>query len=319
MTKSVFICVLNHISTNSDLELGVVINPNQDNPNYPSIKITNNKVKITSLLNSQLEKLIGLIEFRNISETDSIIAYSESEFDESHVTSIQHLDLHLYLLKMYFFCLWTVKDNSTDFDLGFLYFQNEKNEFEASSNFISSANFTCSGLRKQIIFTIEELAEASIFLQKNIIIETKKAKVASSNKYNRITIANYFIQHARSCNDLGLKMTSYCSALETLFSNDSTELSHKLSERIAHFLSQDKKDRIELFKIIKKCYDFRSKVIHGDTLKSGKVDELDQLIVEVDKVCRDIMKFSFEKPFEENVFVWSKEKHEEYFLELIMS
>lgn len=319
MTKSIFLCVLNHISTNNDLESGVEINPNQDNPNFPVIKITNNKDVIARFLNPQLEKWIGLLEFRNIQETETLIAYAESEFDESKVTSIQHLDLHLYLLKMYFFCLWTVKDNSADFDLGFLYFENKREEFQASSNVVSTGNYTCSGLREQVVFTAKELVEASTFLKMNVIIRTQKAKVANSNQYNRITIANYFLQHARSCNDLGLKMTSYCSALETLFSNDSTELSHKLSERIAHFLQQDKMDRIELFRNIKKCYEFRSKVIHGDTLKSGKVEELDSLIVKVDNVCRDIMKFSFEKPIEENVFNWTKEKHEEYFLELIMT
>lgn len=175
------------------------------------------------------------------------------------------------------------------------------------------------GNNQIVDFSIEELKLASLFIKENIVIDNSKRKTANTSKHSRITIANYFIQNARSCNDLGLKMTSYCSALETLFSNDSTELSHKLAERVAHFLSTNKAERIVIFKFIKKAYDIRSKIVHGATIKDNHIDGLESLLIEMDNTCRKIINYAFSKSDKENVFGWSNEKHEEYFLDLIMT
>lgn len=319
MTDSVYISVINHILIQEDLGEGVYIIPNHKNHNFPSIKLTNNQDVIKSLVTPNLKPLIGQLEYENFFKPNTLIVYSKSQFDETKTNSIDYLDLNFYLIRIFFLCLWLVKDNSIDFDLGFLYYSDAKSGFTTSSNIFSSSNFTCHGNRELITFSTEEIKNATNTLQENIIIEKQSHKIGNLNGFGRVGIAIYFIQHARSCSDLGLKMTSYCSSLETLFSNDNTELSHKLAERVAHFLSQKKEKRIDIFKQMKKAYDFRSKVIHGTIFKSEQEKEIECLIIEIDSICREIIKYAIEKNDMENVFIWPNEKHEKYFLELIMS
>lgn len=312
--KAVFLCALNNISSG---DLKNPINLRLGNAELPIIKITNKTSDIKPFLTQSLKEAIGKIEYEYLSAQAPFIAYCESEFNEQDISPLEYLNLHLYILSTYLFCLWCVKDNAVDFELGFLKYT-VNDETKCSSNLLSITNYTCLGESTQSIFSSQELNKAAIFLENNIEMQTEKNQSANIGKYGRITIANYYIQHARSCSDLGLKIASYCSALECLFSNDNTELSHKLSERIALFLYTQPDDRIRTFKLIKQAYSFRSKVVHGDKLKEDKLKELTEVIKGIDNICREIMNYAFKKK-DNNIFEYTKDRHEEYFLNLLMA
>lgn len=318
MIESTFISAINGIVIKEDLGSGIEIIPHEKNEGFPTILITNNREVIRQQLVGDVDKLIGLIEFQHLYYGTSLVAYSKGEFDENKINSIQHLDIHLTILKTFFFGLWMVKDNSVDFDLGFLIFKNLDNEQEASSNLVTSSCFNSHGRVSVTEFTKEELGYASTFLNENVEVVINKESTANAKKYSRVTIANYFIQHARSINDIGLKFTSYCSALETLFSNDSTELSHKLSERVSRFLRDTKEERVKTYKTIKQCYNIRSKVVHGGSFKEGQIKEMEEVVIDLDNICREIMVYSLLTEIETNIFYKSNEEMEKYFLELIM-
>jgi hypothetical protein len=57
----------------------------------------------------------------------------------------------------------------------------------------------------------------------------------TDKSYSRISRATRFIGSARLDRHPAIKVAHYCSALESLFSTDSSELTHKLSERVALF------------------------------------------------------------------------------------
>lgn len=103
MTDSTFLATINHITIKTDIGDGLEINANKGNSNFPTIKLTNNKDVIKKLLNPKLERLIGLIEFENFMTPNLLVAYSQSQFEEKQLNSLQHLDLNLILMKMYFF------------------------------------------------------------------------------------------------------------------------------------------------------------------------------------------------------------------------
>lgn len=64
-------------------------------------------------------------------------------------------------------------------------------------------------------------------------------------------------------------------ALEALFGpEDSSELSHKLAERIAFFIAESSTDARDLFRKAKKCYGVRSKIVHGRWTHSPDIDEM---------------------------------------------
>ena len=58
----------------------------------------------------------------------------------------------------------------------------------------------------------------------------------------------------------------YIAALETLFSKDGSELSHKVAERVAFYLGGIKNEKMYTYRKVKGAYDVRSKYIHGSKL-----------------------------------------------------
>lgn len=318
--KCIFLCGLQNIEVKEDLKEGLQLIPNENNSDFPTIKLTNNKEKIKSLLDKQLSYFIGAIEYNHLLNGYSIVAFAENEFDILNTNSIKHLDLHLFLLKMYFFCLWMTKDNATDFDIGFLQFINKKNELEVSSNNMTSSNFNVSGERTSVVFSLDELKTSSTYLTDYIYIEHKnRPKLASASSLERISIANYFIQSAIVAHDLGIKAVGYCSALETLFANgDNTELSHKLSERVSKFLETEISARKEIYRSVKRIYEIRSKVVHGATFKSQKTTELCNIVQQADRICRRVMVYALTTKEDENIFDKSPEELDLFFLDLIL-
>ena len=315
-----FICGIHNIEVDEDLGEGLILIPHEQNEELPTIRLTNNKDKIKSLLTNQLLHFVGAIEYSHLENGYPMIAYAESEFELDEVHSVEHLDFHLYFLKMYFFCLWLTKDNSADFDVGFLQFTNSKGEPEVSSNNMTNSNFNISGSRTPCKFTIDELNIAAEYLTQSIQIEHKeRPKLAIASSLDKVSIANYFIQSAIVSHDLGIKAVGYCSALETLFSNgDNTELSHRLSERISKFLETDLEKRKTLYKTIKKIYEIRSKVVHGATYKAQKTEELSALVNEADVICRRIMIYAFTTSEDENIFDKSRDDLDSFFIDLIL-
>lgn len=63
------------------------------------------------------------------------------------------------------------------------------------------------------------------------------------------------------------KIGLLCSSLECLFTTDNSEVTHKVCERVAFFLSDDPTERLEIYQKIKKAYDHRSSFFHGNKLK----------------------------------------------------
>ena len=59
-------------------------------------------------------------------------------------------------------------------------------------------------------------------------------------------------------------------AFESLFLGDPDELIYKLATRITFFLEKDECERIKIFNIIKKAYNFRSKIVHGSKKVNNK-------------------------------------------------
>jgi hypothetical protein len=62
-----------------------------------------------------------------------------------------------------------------------------------------------------------------------------------------------------------LRAFADCAALEALFSSDASELSHKLSERVAWLMSRGTDERTDLYRKVRNAYQVRSSFVHGDS------------------------------------------------------
>lgn len=104
-------------------------------------------------------------------------------------------------------------------------------------------------------------------------------------------------------------------ALEALFGpEDSSELSHKLAERIAFFIAENSGDARALFQKSKKCYGLRSKIVHGRWKHSP---DIDQMMEDTEAIVRTAFRHIIEKPDMLPIFI--SKKRDEYLADLVFA
>jgi hypothetical protein len=99
--------------------------------------------------------------------------------------------------------------------------------------------------------------------------------------------------------------------LESLFgSEDPREVTFRLSQRIALFLSRDRGVARDLFSQIKASYAWRSKVVHGFRLAKLTPEKSDELIIQLEDIVRRSMVTMLSD--ESLVSVFDTESREDY-------
>lgn len=228
------------------------------------------------------------------------------------------------------FFLWFVKDNSIslDFISGIC---DEKEIITVTKCLILYTNRF--GEFKAEKFSVNELKKALEIQQKfNSIFPTKQEPYkdlvntidtnfnsTSYNEHNRIQRSLKFLQALRSTVYLPQKISLYIPIFECLFSIDATEISHKVSERIAYYLGNSKEGRVEIFKTIKECYDLRSKFFHGSDLgKSHNTFESQkELANKIDDICRRVLLKVIQD--DSSIFLETKPNLQKYFDSLLFN
>lgn len=217
--------------------------------------------------------------------------------------------------------LWFLEDNSVYIRDGFLYTYKDRISdgytFKASlSSIFSKAN----GVIEPSVFSLESLMSLSsdmfVINPENITPEIENYKDATQdhfwkkNKVERKLRAWGYILLSRSQSQTPLKMMLYTMALESLLGTSTTELSHRLAERSAIMLGTTLEERTELYTTIKKSYDNRSTIAHGDLLKEDP--NFSERVVKIDGYLRKLM--SFEEPYN-----MENSEIDKFFIEKLMS
>lgn len=301
---------------------------------YSNVWLTNESAGFKQLLTQLLSQGAGGLEFdRFVSSPVVVWAKAERAQISGHNEALALLTSYLYLIQSFLNVLWTVKDHAVNFELGFIQVTPTESGPYISSNLIGDAKSLSSGGIKQTRFTREEVRVArqrfshgmtlvcppEQFLSTNPFLEREHAlAIASQKGSQRIERFFFFVGSARSQSDLGLKIAIYCTALESLFCTDPNELTHKVAERVACFLGKATGERVSIYQQIKKAYNIRSKVIHGDTLSEQAKSEIVTLSINLDEVLRVIARRLFESDLIRAVLE-SKNDIEPYLLSLVFS
>lgn len=105
---------------------------------------------------------------------------------------------------------------------------------------------------------------------------------------NRVSRAEYFTIAARGSSIIPTKLLNYISAFECLFTTTTNELAHQISERVAILFGADINERFQYYKDIKAAYNYRSKIVHGDSIKKyyDDIDSIESICQKVDFVLR---------------------------------
>jgi hypothetical protein len=148
------------------------------------------------------------------------------------------------------------------------------------------------------------------------------------NYNNRIYWAMFLHELANENRQLEMQIVHDTIALESLFSTSSQEISYQVSTRSAWFMypkidSQNNNIRTRYYNTIKKYYDIRSKIVHGnfENIKNelDKLNEIDKYI-EGNLNChvRDILKTIITDTNLINIFTRNIKDFNQYLLSLVL-
>jgi hypothetical protein len=287
----------------------------------PGVHITNDPAVKARLLTSDFATFAGLIEFSHLHSASNIVFCEFSGPDMQGLPPDGFLLVILVWIEGLFESAWLVKDHAMRCDGAYLKSPKGEGKGSWSSNFLMAGTSFAGGEVKQVEMSLDELR---LWSEKQEQVWSYLAETHSMNLrfmmekgYTRSGRALRFVSAARSARDLAFKIAHFCSALETLFSTETAELSHKLSERAAFFLSARGYDRLAVFRGMKKAYVVRSKLVHGDTLSVRQIEELPSIAVQLDGYLRTILNAIFQSDELKQVFDVHSEGVDEYFTQLI--
>lgn len=304
-----FVTAIAGLKIKSDLGQGVKI----DDFTF----LTNNKKKVQKEIHPNFRSIIGNMEYQGIFNSEALIYAKETIPKE--LTPEQFLVAKLYKAEKFHSALWMLKDSCVNNELGFLFYTSNGVP-NVSSNFIAIVNSTALGeIKSTTTITKTELKREGSFCKNNINVGNVHSMPTTQllKGNDRISRAYYLVQAARSQSDLAIKISNYCTAFESLFATSRSELTHKLSERVAYFLENDSSARIDIFKSMKKAYMVRSKTVHGDTLKENFIEELKQISKTCDHLIRRVMVCVLKNEKIREVFLGTPDQIDDLFLKLI--
>jgi hypothetical protein len=214
-------------------------------------------------------------------------------------------------LETFLFFLWFIKDNSISIDETYSY-ESITHQVNCKPNHTIFNN--CFGEFENIQFSREEIDQTVNILGKYAEVcqakttseqavdfflddnnpqkrDTIKSSANYTFKENRLHRAISFLTTARSTAHLPYKVSLYMPILESLFSDSSSEITHKVSERAAFYIGIDKDEKRLIFKTIKEAYDIRSRFLHGQEFNPQKItmNYLKSLSAKIDQIVRKIL------------------------------
>ncbi len=312
-----FITILHSMKLDSLKNKGTTI--------FSGARISNGR----QILDETLSPIKSNLGIHSVDEFEgSVYFYIDGDFEDintgDEMDQIGNQYTFFFLRQAQFFVneLWEIKDNSVYVRDGFLYAYTNRLEnggitYKASLSEIF-INSTCE--RKETIFCDTEILDASRkfvpssfhdFEEESFGGKLPDSKhLYKANGSTRIGRAHYFTIGARRNHILPLKIAAYCNALECLFTIGTSEINHKIAERVALMLGTSKDSKKEYFNLIKEAYNCRSKLVHGQHLKGDEKD-----LIKVSQALDDILRKLFVA--EHEVFSLSDKDMEAFFLELL--
>lgn len=246
--------------------------------------LTNDRDIIAKLIHVEAVQWMGLLEAHAI--VSRPVVYSHCEIPESEHEKDAFLFRRMRQVAGFLNCLWMLKDNSINQDHAFLIYK-ITGKYAVDSNVLALKYSDARGKRDVVTFSRDELRKSrQIFAAAGTADALEKSVSGLTKRANRLDRAFYLLQRARCDSDLGLKVASYCTALESLLASSQAELAHQLAERVACLLCADAEERQRVYRTVKRCYAVRSAVLHGDYVRNSHLSDLQVSAEECDGILR---------------------------------
>jgi hypothetical protein len=263
---------------------------------FDDLLITNDPQVAAELLPLEAREVIGKLETEWLLEAETIV-YGHLPWRREEDTNDARVRLLVDQLghtRMLLKALWLIRDNCANTELGFLITPpSGRGRFGVTSNSLSLYFTKCDAESKiRTTFSREELREARLFVTETVVkgfAPDLKTEHEWVNRSPRLWRAMFFVEAARITKDLSVKIANYCTAFECLFATDTSELTHRLGERLARFLGADLPERKEIYRRVKHAYEVRSKAVHGAPSRV-RYDALVAISVSCDDLLRKAMR-----------------------------
>lgn len=208
-----------------------------------------------------------------------VYAYSKGDSVAEQAKDVlleQKLNTFLLTVDWFLEWLWLFRDHAAYLDCGFArawdLFGNH-----VSKNYLGiHPSMAKGGASPESVFSADEVRSARELFQQMIDVSAPIEDHVLANDYSRAVVNSpevprvircfVEVKSARVTNSIAHKISLYVTALETLFSTSSSELTYRLSERTACFLGDSAAERKEIFRFMKEAYMIRSAVVHGANL-----------------------------------------------------
>ncbi|WOF73349.1 HEPN domain-containing protein [Parvibaculaceae bacterium PLY_AMNH_Bact1] len=314
MDKLLLVTTIRHLELDSVVEEPFAL--------MPGIEICNSEALKSKIAGSEVAQYLGLIELDHLMKSQNVVCceFRQDVFRDLDIE--QSLLLILLWIKSLFRSAWILFDHNFECDAAYLFQIEDDEVVKTTSNFLAQhiSRPDCTKTTKAVNVDelhqwerMEENVGTYLFEQDsdgfNFLLE---------KGYCRTGRALQFIDIARASPNVGFKIAHYISALEALFSTSSAELAHKLSERVAFFLSMHGFDRLEVFKDIKAAYEVRSKLVHGSHLSKSKIEKTLEISSKCDSYLRTMMQLMFGEENLKSKIDVSSEQLDEYFDNMIL-
>jgi hypothetical protein len=279
MQRATFVCKLNYLTVRGNLGRGEQL--------FDRFFITNDSATISELIDPRFIPGMGTLEYGSIIN-GSVVAYGKVEHVGDGEENQKIIDL-LVLLDLFESSFWFFQDNCVGHEVAFLLTGDK-----ISSNIYGGMRTFADGRAgRDINLSADQLREIVRFYRKALHPRMdNKIRVQTKLNSSRISRANGFIHRAQQTVIPPEKIAFYCSSLEALFSTSQAELSHQVAERTALISTPHANERIEVYRLIKSGYSFRSKYVHGAPVK-GDEQSVISMSEKLDNAVRNCLEHAF--------------------------
>ena len=283
-----------------------------------AFQITTDRDFLGRIIPDSARQAIGVIEHESLLSGRPVAYALMPDLPlSSEVDAKSNLVAWLQMVNSFLLHVWFVKDNAVGQEFGYLIWSRDR-RVVTTRNFLGLVVTDSSAETQPVHLTTNEFREAREFFA-----ETMASRISSkARKLNRWDRALSFISAARAAGDAPVKLANYCTALEALFSNDTAELTHKLSERTGWFVGGNAKERLDVFQRVRKAYGIRSKVVHGAADWGRDKTVATETSQFLDSMLRRVLRLIRERQELQQIFTEEsesgKKRHEEFLLSLVL-
>lgn len=249
----------------------------------PTVSLVVGPENIARHLPSDFELFAGIIESNYFSNANHLVICETEDLNnwDDDLSADQVLHLWMIFVGWALQDSWLVKDNCFICEIAYCRLRELGTVSWANNNLYSQAS-TANGSRRAVVkFDCDELnlwASSSLLLRTRLndtgysIIQPVVEKTVT-----RFARFLNFVYIGRCASAPAMKISQMCSALESLFSTTTTELTHRLSERVSFFVGGSPVEMESNYQFMKKVYAVRSQVTHGAPVSKSLVGEVSSL------------------------------------------